>query len=209
MNNWFTVKVKYTKQLDNGTFKRVSEPYLLAAMTFTDAEARIYEELGSIIKGEFNVVGITRTEIHDIFAYDDADVWYKVKITYESEAGGMDGEEAKAKKVAQNFLVSAHSVKDAYDRIKESLSTLMVDFKIPSIIVSPIVEIFPYTENLDREIERRPKETVAAFEEEAPAPKGKVFSAPGSDVDDEFEEELEEEIEEDDSELEDEFSDED
>ncbi len=205
MNNWFTVKVKYTKQLDNGTFKRVSEPYLLAAMTFTDAEARIYEELGSIIKGEFNVVGITRTEIHDIFAYDDADVWYKVKITYESEAGGMDGEEAKAKKVAQNFLVSAHSVKDAYDRIKESLSTLMVDFKIPSIIVSPIVEIFPYTENLDREIERRPMETVAAFEEEAPAPKGKVFSAPGSDIDDEFEDELEEE----DSELEDDFSDED
>ena len=45
MNNWFTVKVKYTKQLDNGTLKRVSEPYLLAAMTFTDAEARIYEEL--------------------------------------------------------------------------------------------------------------------------------------------------------------------
>ena len=63
MNNWFTVKVKYKKQLENGTFKRVSEPYLLAAMTFTDAEARIYEELGSIIRGEFNVVGITRTEI--------------------------------------------------------------------------------------------------------------------------------------------------
>ena len=146
MNNWFTVKVKYTKQLDNGQFKRVSEPYLLAAMTFTDAEARIYEELGSIIKGEFNVIGITRTEIHDIFAYDDADVWYKVKITYDSEAA----DDEKAKKVAQNFLVSAHSVKDAFDRIKESLSTLMVDFQIPSIIVSPIVEIFPYTENLDR-----------------------------------------------------------
>ena len=140
MNNWFTVKVKYTKQLDNGTLKRVSEPYLLAAMTFTDAEARIYEELGTVIRGEFNVVGISRTEIHDIFAYDDADVWYKVKITYESE--GAD--EEKSKKIAQNFLVSAHSVKDAYDRIKESLATLMVDFQIPSITVSPIVEIFPY-----------------------------------------------------------------
>lgn len=160
MNNWFTVKVRYTKQLDNGTFKRVTEPYLLAAMTFTDAEARIYEELGSIIKGEFNVVGVTRTELHDIFAYDDADVWYKVKITYESEAAGMDGDEVKAKKVTQNFLVSAHSVKDAYDRIKESLSTLMVDFKVPSIMVSPIIDIFPYADNLDREIERRPMEPV-------------------------------------------------
>ena len=207
MNNWFTVKVKYTKQLDNGQFKRVSEPYLLAAMTFTDAEARIYEELGSIIKGEFNVIGITRTEIHDIFAYDDADVWYKVKITYDSEAA----DDEKAKKVAQNFLVSAHSVKDAFDRIKESLSTLMVDFQIPSIIVSPIVEIFPYTENLDREIERRPIENVTAFNDDV-TPKGKVFSAPGSDLDDDFEdeeEEIEEGIEGADSELEDDFSDED
>lgn len=198
MNNWFTVKVKYTKQLENGTFKRVSEPYLLAAMTFTDAEARIYEELGSIIRGEFNVVGITRTEIHDIFAYDDADVWYKVKITYESEAG----EEEKKKKVSQNFLVSAHSVKDAYERIKESLSTLLVDFQIPSIIVSPIVEIFPYAENLDREIERKPIAVKFEEEEEAPAPKGKVFSAPGSDLDDE------EIIEDEGSELEDEYTDE-
>lgn|SRR5574343_15949 len=160
MNNWFTVKVRYTKELDNGTFKRVTEPYLLAAMTFTDAEARIYEELGSIIKGEFSVVGVTRTELHDIFAYDDADVWYKVKITYESEAAGMDSDEAKAKKVTQNFLLSAHNVKDAYDRIKESLSTLMVDFKIPSITVSPIIDIFPWKEDLDREIERRPMEPV-------------------------------------------------
>ncbi len=205
MNNWFTVKVKYTKQLENGQFKRVSEPYLLAAMTFTDAEARIYEELGSIIRGEFNVIGITRTEIHDIFAYDDADIWYKVKITYDSEAA----DDEKAKKVAQNFLVSAHSVKDAYDRIKESLSTLMVDFQIPSIIVSPIVEIFPYTENLDREIERRPIENVTAFNEDV-APKGKVFSTPGSDLDDDFEDEEEndEELEEADSELEDDFSEE-
>ena len=200
MNNWFTVKVKYTKQLDNGQFKRVSEPYLLAAMTFTDAEARIYEELGSIIKGEFNVVGITRTEIHDIFAYDDADVWYKVKITYESQTD----DEEKAKKVAQNFLVSAHSVKDEFDRIKESLSTLMVDYQIPSIIVSPIVEIFPYTENLDREIERKSIEPIETVVEHTPTSKGQVFSAPGSDIDDE---ELED-FDADDSELEDDYADE-
>ena len=146
MNQWFTVKVKYTKQLDNGTYKRVSESYLIAAFTFTDAEARIYEELGNIIKGEFNVLSITRTELHDIFAYDDADVWYKVKITYESQA--LDDEE-KTKKVTQNFLVSAHSVKDAFDRLKESLSTLMIDFKIPSVVKSPIVDIFPYTDSSD------------------------------------------------------------
>ena len=193
MNTWFTVKVKYTKQLENGTFKRVSEPYLMASMTFTDAEARVYEELGSIIRGEFNVVSISRTEIHDIFHYEDADVWYKCKVSYET----ADAEGEKTKKVSQNFLVSAHSVKDAYERLKESLSTLMVDFQIPSITISPIVDIFPYNEELDREISRRPLE-----EGETAETVGKVYSAPGT-LDEEEEEEIEAE-----SELEDDFSEE-
>ena len=144
MSNWFTVKVKYTKQLDNGGLKRVSEPYLLGAMTFTDAEARIYEELGSIIRGEFQVMGIARTEFQDVFQYEEEDVWYKCKISYED----VDHDSEKAKKVAQNFLVTASSVKEAFDRINESLSGLMIDYSILSISLSPIVDIFPYNENL-------------------------------------------------------------
>ena len=144
MSNWFTVKVKYTKQLDNGGLKRVSEPYLLGAMTFTDAEARIYEELGSIIRGEFQVAGIARTEFQDVFQYEEEDVWYKCKISYED----IDIDSEKAKKVAQNFLVTASSVKEAFDRINQSLSGLMIDYSILSISLSPIVDIFPYNEKL-------------------------------------------------------------
>ena len=203
MNSWFTVKVKYTKQLENGSLKRVNEPYLLAAMTFTDAEARIYEELSAMIRGEFMVTGITRTDLQDIFQYEDSANWFKCKITY-----GVDEEDGeKKKKVAQNFLVSAHSVKDAYERIQESLSTLMVDFQIPSIMVSPIIEIFPYAENLDRELERKPLPEHEEVKEHTPSSKGKIFSASGSDFDDEIEEE-EEEIEREESELEDEYTDE-
>jgi len=186
MSNWFTVKVKYTKQLENGAFKRVSEPYLLAAMTFTDAEARIYEELGSIIRGEFSVTNIARTDYHDIFHYEDSDLWYKCKVSYESQDADTD----KMKKVSQNFLVSAFTVKEAYERIQESLSTLMVDFQVPSIMLSPIVDIFPFNEELDREIERKP-----LLEDELSNEKGKgvVYSASGSDFDEDEEvEELDE-----------------
>jgi type III secretion system FlhB-like substrate exporter len=154
-------------------------------MTFTDAEARIYEELGQVIRGEFNVVGITRTELHDIFIYDDADVWYKVKVKYET----ADADSEKAKKVTQNFLVTANSVKEAYERIKECLSTLLVDFEIPSIVVSPIVEIFPFAENLDKEIDRRPMNEVESSEEQPNG--GAVFSASGFDEDDSEESEIE------------------
>lgn len=184
MNNWFTVRVKYTKQMDNGALKRVSEPYLLAAMTFTDAEARIYEELGSVIRGEFNVTGIARTELNDIFAYGDSGVWYKCKVTYES----FDADSEKAKRVSQNFLIEANSVKEAFERMAESLKGMMVDFQIPSIAISPIVDIFPYSEEMDREISRRPLD-----EEETAVGTGRgpVFTASGSADDDEEEEESE------------------
>ena len=143
MNNWFTVKVKYTKQMENGTFKRVSEPYLLASMTFTDAEKRIYEELGSIIRGEFLVNAITRTDIQDIFQYDESDVWFLAKVKYDTVV--EDGD--KKKTITQKFLVSAETVKEANDRIVESLSTLMIDYQIHSITESPIVDIFPYVDS--------------------------------------------------------------
>lgn len=153
MSNWMTVKVKHTKQLENGAFKRVSEPYLLAAMSFTDAETRIYEELGNVIRGEFAVTAITKTEIHDIFHFEDSDVWYTCKIKFDSST-----EEGKAKKVNQTILVSAHSVKDATERLKESLSGMVIDYVITGVVVSPLVDIFPYREELDKEISRKPAE---------------------------------------------------
>ena len=184
MNSWFTVKVKYTRQLENGTFKRVSEPYLLAAMSFTDAEARIYEELGSRIRGEFNVVGISRTELHDIFVYDDADVWYKCKITYDK----VDEDGEKSKKITQQFLVSAHSVKDAFDRIQESMAAYMVDFEIPSITVSPIVEIFPFNDESEAATESRILPKVEEIEDVPTS--GNFYSVPGSDEEEYLENEI-------------------
>jgi hypothetical protein len=158
-------------------------------MSFTDAEARIYEELGSRIRGEFNVVGISRTELHDIFVYDDADTWYKCKITYEK----MDEDGEKNKKISQQFLVSAHSVKDAFERMQESLGAYMIDFEIPSITVSPIVEIFPFNDEGEAKPESRIIEKVAPVLDEAiedlPTA-GNFYSAPGSDVDDEVESEV-------------------
>lgn len=181
MNSWFTVKVKYTKQLENGSFKRVSEPYLLAAMTFTDAEARIYEELGSSIRGEFQVTGIARTDLHDIFQYDDTETWFKCKVTYDR----MDEEGEKAKTVSQNFLVSATTVKEAYDRTVESLATLMIDFNIASIVSSPIVEVFPY---LEEDVQSPAMIKVVEDNLEERTPVRAVFSAAGSDFDDNEEE---------------------
>lgn len=151
MNSWFTIKVKYTKQLEDGRLKRVTEPYLVDAISFTDAEARIYEEVGTNVKGEFLITGISKTDYADIFYYEDADDWYKCKLTYVS----VDADSGKERKISNNFLVTAHSVKQAFERIKESLSDMTVTFEIPSIMLSPIVEVLPYNPDLDVEVGRR------------------------------------------------------
>lgn len=180
MNDWYTVKVKYTKNLEDGTFKRVTEPYLVGAMSFTDAEARIFEEMGEVIQGEFLVTGMVQTNLQDIFAYDDEILdWYKCKMVYENiESDGNAG-----KKVTQNFLVNASNVKEAYDRMQESLKGYMVDFELPAIALSPILDIFPMKESLDKELDRRPLEDAEIEELENTG--SVVFSASGSDADEE------------------------
>ena len=154
-NNYFIVKVKYTKQLENGAFKRVTEPYLVAGFSFTDAEASIYENLGSVIRGEFTVTDIKRVEYHDIFDETNgtADKYFVAKISYES----VDADSEKSKRITQSFLVGATTIEEATDVVKQELSTLMVDYQIIAINESPIVEIFPIKEELDKEISRTPK----------------------------------------------------
>ena len=150
MNNWMTVKVKYTKQLDNGAFKRVAEPYLVAAMNFSDAEERIYKNLGEVIRGEFLVLAIAKTEFHDIIAYDDCGVYHKAVIAFDN----YDGDTDKATRVTQTFLIESETVKIAGERLDKFLEVMMADYSVKSIAVSPIVDIFPYEEELDRELSR-------------------------------------------------------
>jgi hypothetical protein len=154
-----------------------------------------------MIRGEFMVTGITRTDLQDIFQYEDSANWFKCKITY-----GVDEEDGeKKKKVAQNFLVSAPDVKEAYLRMEESLATLMIDYQVISIIASPIVEIFPYRED-EVASPAKPKKIEEFIE--PTSSKGVVFSASGSDVDEEDlvdDEDLDEALE-DESELDDQFT---
>lgn len=150
MNTWYQTKVKYTKQNDNGTFKRVSEPYLVASVSHGDAEARIYEELGSIIRGEFSVVGVTPFPVVDIFHYEESEIWWACYVSMQDPSLDSD----KIKMIKAKYLVSADDIKDAYDKLNESLKGSVLDYSITSIQVSQIEEIFPYKEELDKEISR-------------------------------------------------------
>ncbi|SFC59789.1 protein of unknown function [Flexibacter flexilis DSM 6793] len=136
---WFSCKVKYAIQQENGKQLMKSEQYLVDALSFTEAEARLYTELGSTIP-EFMLASVSKMNLADIFHYDDAETWYKCKVVYVS----VDEKTGKEKKVPNVMLVNAHSVKEAHERIEESLSTMIVPFEITDINLTAIIEIFPY-----------------------------------------------------------------
>ncbi len=94
MRIWFLCKVKYAKETEEGLLKSISEQYLVDAVSFTEAEAILYDRLGSQIRGDFQVSGISKSNIVDVFFYDDADIWYKCKVTYLI----ADGDNGKGKK---------------------------------------------------------------------------------------------------------------
>lgn len=140
MKVWYSCKVKSNKEGDDGMLKQVTEAYLVDAVSYTDAESRIYEAMEVNIAGEFSVTNITKTNISEVVNHEDADYWYKSKVTYST----IDGDSEKEVKINSYYLVSAENVKQAYERIEASLNSMLVPFEIPSVALSPIVEIFPY-----------------------------------------------------------------
>lgn len=148
MNVWYQVKIKHTKQLDNGSFKRVTDTYLVSALNFTEAETKTYEELGSVIRGEFTIVGVTPKNYEDVFSYETADeYWWEVQVKMQD--ANLDSD--KIKMVTNTYLVSAETLPDAVDNITESLNGSVMDMTIVGVKSSPIVDIFPYKESTEVE----------------------------------------------------------
>lgn len=137
---WFITKVKYNRTDENGLLKPVSEQYLVDAYTFTEAEARIYEQLQNTIVGDFDVNAISKTNYTDVFFYNDHSIWHKCKIQYYI----TDEQSGKEKKVTQYMLMEAATVKQAYERIYESLKDMTITFTVPDVVETKIIEVFDY-----------------------------------------------------------------
>lgn len=140
MRTWYQCKVKYARENEEGLLKSISEIYLVDGVSFSEVEAILYDRLGSQIRGDFQVTAISKSNIVDVFFYEDADVWFKAKITYLI----VEGDSAKEKKITQYMIVTAADVPQAHERIQESLSNMLVSFQVPDVVETKIIEVFPF-----------------------------------------------------------------
>lgn len=125
--------------MENGTVKKVNEPYLVDALTFTEAEARIIEEMTPFISGEFSISAVKKTKISEIFFDDSADKYYMVKVNFIT----LDEKSGTEKKSASFILTQASDLEGALIRFKEGMKGTMADYDIASIAETPLMDVYP------------------------------------------------------------------
>lgn len=138
MANWFECKVRYDKLQENGAAKKVTEPYLVDALSFTEAEARITEEQKPFISGEFSVSAVKRTKIAEIFFNEDGDRWYLVKVAFIT----IDEKTAAEKRSVSQILVQANGFKSAFENFLEGMKGTLADYEIVSIAETPLMDVY-------------------------------------------------------------------
>ncbi len=140
MHNWFECKVKYDKMMENGMQKKVSEPYLIDALSFTEAEARVIKEVTPFISGEFEVANIKKANISEIFFDDTADKWFKCKVNFVT----LDEKSGAEKRTASYMLVQAIDLPGALQRLLEGMKGTLADYEIAAITETALVDVYKY-----------------------------------------------------------------
>ena len=139
---WFTTKVRYQKTQEDGSEKVVSETYVVDALSFTEAESAIIDEMSVYVSGEFKVSGITKSNFGEIFFsdVDDDDKWFKAKLQFIT----IDDKTEKEKRSNVLYLVQAKSLARALRYIDEVMGKTMIDYDVIGLNDTPIMDVFEH-----------------------------------------------------------------
>lgn len=138
MATYIETKVKFEKMMENGITKRVAEPYLIDALTFTEAEQNIIEEVRPYISGDFSVEAVKKTKISEIYRSTAGGDWYQVKVAFIT----LDDRSGSEKKSSSFYMVQALDFESAYNNFKDAMKGILGDWEIQSITQTKILDVF-------------------------------------------------------------------
>ena len=139
---WFECKIRYEKTMEDGLPKKVSEVYVVDALSFSEAEERITKEMSSYIAGEFEIVDVKIAPYVEVFFADDnlADQWFKAKLSFIT----IDERTDKEKRTSMMYLVNAGNINSAVKNIDEVMGGTMIDYQINNVTETTIMDVFEY-----------------------------------------------------------------
>ena len=139
---WFEAKVRYDKTMEDGCLKKVTETYVIDALSFGEAEKRILEKMGSYVSGEIDVCALKIAPYKEIFFADSnmADRWYVAKLAFIT----IDEKTDKEKKTRVCYLVNAGNINAAIKNIEEVMAGTMIDYDTLNVSETQILDVFEY-----------------------------------------------------------------
>lgn len=138
MTNYYECHVKYEKTLETGTQAKVDEAYLVDAMSFTEAEARIIEEMTPFIVGEFEVSAVKRAKISELFFDDSGDKFYRCKVMFIT----LDEKSGQLKKSASTMYVQAPDFQTAVRNLETGMNGTMCEWEIHTITETKVLKVY-------------------------------------------------------------------
>lgn len=148
---WYECKVKFRKVDETtGVQKVITEPYLVDALSYTEAESRITQEMMSYVSEEFKITNIKVANYSEIHPFENTDRWFRSKVALTA----YDEESGKERKTNLYLLIQANDVKEAYDNTVFAMKNTMGEYSIPAISESPIMDVFPYFSGEENELEQ-------------------------------------------------------
>ncbi len=151
---WFETKLRYEKMQEDGSMKKVTESYTVDALSFTEAENSITEEVKSYISGEYEVTDIKKASYKEVFFSDAAadDKWYKAKLQFIT----IDEKTEKEKRTNNYFLVQADSFQRAVRYIDEVMGKTMITYSIAQLTETMLMDVFEHTVKSSEPAEEKP-----------------------------------------------------
>ena len=137
MANYFEVKITFDKTLGNGKEKKVSELYLVDAVSFTEAEAKITAEFSPL--PNFKVKSIRQYKVAEIVNKTNLDDsrYFKCKVNFIT----LDEKSGAEKKTAVYMLVDAETLDKAKALLVEYMKGTMADYSIEKIEETKIMAL--------------------------------------------------------------------
>ena len=120
--------------------KKVTEPYLVDALSFTEAEARIIEEVTPFISGEFSVEAVGKARISEIFFNEEGDRFFKFKVNYIT----LNEKTGAEKKTAVKIIAQACTLKEAIQLLEEAMKSTIIDYSIAEVKETNIIDVFTF-----------------------------------------------------------------
>lgn len=140
MHNWFECKVKLEKTVDDGKIVKVGESYLVDALSFTEAEERMVDEMKPFISGEFQIANIKRVKLSELFFNENGDKWYRCKVNFVT----FDEEKGVEKRSPVVMMVQASDFRGALDGLTDGMKGTMADWEVAVITETTIMDVFRF-----------------------------------------------------------------